>query len=321
MKADCSCLEVHWFKTEYEVNFYICNYFASPTKVAHPVSQPVRDPNKPLNRLILWFSQSCGWPWDFAGAAWCRTVCMLVLCGFLLRSLWGETKDTSPAHLPQWLFSFWLSSGVRLRSRSLLELLWNAEWSAQRATRGPTVITFLSLSFCYQFSAWPCQLERDHDSAQWVTPNVPSLLPPVLSWPWSLHVCLPFPLTRPHLVLDDLHQLHRLSVGLLSSIQLLRRAAGAPDLLRDLRECAGVRGGVSGARPADHHQLPHRLAGRVGPAAGHAGHALGRVPGGVFMPLCCFYSWCFWGVSGLTFLFLFVSKKVKNTSSADAVWI
>lgn len=47
-----------------------------------------------------------------------------------------------------------------------------------------------------------------------------------------------------------------------------------------------MHGGVAGARSADHHQLPHRLAGRVRHAAGHAGHALGRLPGGVCALLC-----------------------------------
>lgn len=140
-----------------------------------------------------------------------------------------------------------------------------------------SLISSLSVFVSSISAGQPCPPRPHHDFAQRVSGDLPSLPPPLLPGAEFLRL---WPLALP-LLPADVVQLHRLLLGLLPPLQLLRGAAGAPHLLRGLRQRAGVRGRVAGARPADHHQLPHRLAGRVRPAAGHAGHALGRLPWGV----------------------------------------
>lgn len=144
---------------------------------------------------------------------------------------------------------------------------------------------FLGFHFlCPWLSAWPWPLAPDHDFAQRVRWGVPSLLPFVYPWPQFVHLCQwPFRLTFicPYLLSPtDIVQLHQPFIRFPSSVQLLCHAAGAPDLLCGVWQCAGVFGRVTGACSADHHQLPHCFFGCVGPATGNAGHALGRLPRG-----------------------------------------
>lgn len=181
----------------------------------------------------------------------------------------------------------------------MLDLLRAADLNERRVVSGLVVIIFLFPSLCCHFAALPCSPERDHEFSQQVGADLLSLPRPLLHFRGEQFLSFrhpgPFvsPRVLPHLLVsDDLLQLHQLPVTFVSSVQLLRRAARPADLLRGVRERVGVRGRVTGACSADHHQLPHRVPGCVRPAAGNARHALGRLPRGVCVCVCSSVCFC-----------------------------